>query len=56
MGPEGGLAEEEVALARTRGFLPITIGTRVWRTETAALIAAAAVQCLLEEREAWKPA
>jgi len=56
VGPEGGLAEEEVALARTRGFLPITIGTRVWRAETAALIAAAAVQCLLEEREAWKPA
>jgi 16S rRNA (uracil1498-N3)-methyltransferase len=56
VGPEGGLSQEEVALARACGFLPITIGTRVWRTETAALIAAAAVQCLLEEREAWKPA
>ena len=56
VGPEGGLAEEEVALARARGFLPITIGRRVWRTETAALFAAAVVQCLLEERESWKPA
>ncbi len=56
VGPEGGLAVEEVALARARGFLPITIGRRVWRTETAALFAAAVVQCLLEEREAWKPA
>jgi 16S rRNA (uracil1498-N3)-methyltransferase len=56
VGPEGGLAEEEVARARERGFQPITIGRRVWRTETAALFAAAVVQCLLEEREAWKPA
>jgi len=55
LGPEGGLAEGEVALAQARGFLPITIGRRVWRTETAALFAAAVVQCLLEEREAWKP-
>jgi len=56
VGPEGGLAEEEVARALERGFLPITIGRRVWRTETAALFAAAVVQCLLEEKEAWKPA
>jgi 16S rRNA (uracil1498-N3)-methyltransferase len=56
VGPEGGLAEEEVARARACGFQPVTIGRRVWRTETAALFAAAVVQCLLEEREAWKPA
>ncbi len=56
VGPEGGLAEEEVARALALGFQPITIGARVWRTETAALFAAAVVQCLLEEREAWKPA
>jgi 16S rRNA (uracil1498-N3)-methyltransferase len=56
VGPEGGLAGEEVARALASGFLPITIGRRVWRTETAALFAAAVVQCLLEEREAWKPA
>jgi 16S rRNA (uracil1498-N3)-methyltransferase len=55
VGPEGGLAAEEISLAQARGFLPITIGRRVWRTETAALFAAAVVQCLLEEREAWKP-
>jgi 16S rRNA (uracil1498-N3)-methyltransferase len=56
VGPEGGLAEEELARALECGFRPITIGRRVWRTETAALFAAAVVQCLLEEREAWKPA
>jgi 16S rRNA (uracil1498-N3)-methyltransferase len=56
IGPEGGFAEEEVALARGRGYLPITLGQRVWRTETAALYAVAAVQSILEEREAWIPA
>jgi 16S rRNA (uracil1498-N3)-methyltransferase len=56
IGPEGGFAEEEVALARGRGFLPIALGDRVWRTETAALYAVAAVQSILEERETWMPA
>jgi 16S rRNA (uracil1498-N3)-methyltransferase len=55
IGPEGGFAEEEVALARSLGFLPIALGRRVWRTETAALYAVAAVQSILEEREAWIP-
>jgi 16S rRNA (uracil1498-N3)-methyltransferase len=40
-GPEGGLsaAEEEAAIAR--GFIPVTLGTRVLRAETAALAALA---------------
>lgn len=40
-GPEGGLspAEEEAALAA--GFAPVTLGTRVLRAETAALVALA---------------
>lgn len=56
VGPEGGFAEEEVRLALARGFLPITLGELVWRTETSALFAVAAVQTVIEEREAWKPA
>jgi 16S rRNA (uracil1498-N3)-methyltransferase len=56
VGPEGGFAEGEVSLAQAQGFLPITLGERVWRTETAALFAVAAVQTVIEEREAWKPA
>jgi 16S rRNA U1498 N3-methylase RsmE len=55
IGPEGGFAEEEAALARERGFLPIAPGDRLWRTETAALYAVAAVQSILEERETWIP-
>ena len=35
VGPEGGLAAEEVALARARGYTPVTLGRRVLRTETA---------------------
>lgn len=42
-GPEGGLssAEEEVALGA--GFVPVTLGPRVLRAETAALVAVAAL-------------
>ncbi len=38
-GPEGGLSDGEDALARAAGFLPVTLGPRVLRAETAALAA-----------------
>lgn len=38
-GPEGGLSAEEDALARAHGFVPVTMGQRVLRAETAALAA-----------------
>jgi len=37
VGPEGGFTEEEVALAREFGFIPIKLGQRILRTETAAV-------------------
>ena len=37
VGPEGGLTEEEVALARGHGFIPVKLGVRILRTETAAI-------------------
>jgi 16S rRNA (uracil1498-N3)-methyltransferase len=55
VGPEGGMAEEEVDLLVSLGFLPVTVGQTVLRTETAALYALAAVQTILQEREAWQP-
>lgn len=38
-GPEGGLSPTEDAAARTAGFVPVTLGPRVLRAETAALAA-----------------
>jgi 16S rRNA (uracil1498-N3)-methyltransferase len=43
-GPEGGLDDDEVDLARRRGFQSVRMGPRVLRTETAALAALAAIQ------------
>jgi len=37
VGPEGGFSEEEVSLALTYGFKPISLGERILRTETVAL-------------------
>ncbi|MBT9467455.1 16S rRNA (uracil(1498)-N(3))-methyltransferase [Hydrogenophaga sp.] len=38
-GPEGGLSPQEDALARAAGFVPVTLGPRVLRAETAAITA-----------------
>lgn len=40
-GPEGGLSPQEDAQARSAGFVPVTLGPRVLRAETAALAALA---------------
>jgi len=45
-GPEGGFTPEEDAAARRGGFLPVRLGPRVLRTETAAVAALAAMQAL----------
>ena len=37
IGPEGGFAEEEIALAKEAGILPVTLGKRILRTETAGM-------------------
>ena len=40
-GPEGGLSPQELDHARARGFVPVTLGPRVLRAETAPLAALA---------------
>jgi 16S rRNA (uracil1498-N3)-methyltransferase len=45
-GPEGGFAPEEENAAERNGFLPVRVGPRVLRTETAAVAALAALQAL----------
>src|SRR5690606_19362012 len=47
IGPEGGFAPEEAAEARNLGFLPVAVGPRLLRTETAAIVGAALVQYTL---------
>ena len=37
VGPEGGFTEEEVEQARDQGFIPVKLGQRILRTETAAI-------------------
>lgn len=46
IGPEGGLTRQELSWAEDCGFLRITLGPRILRTETAALTALAVVQSL----------
>lgn len=41
IGPEGGFAEEEIAFAEERGILPVTLGKRILRTETAGIVTTA---------------
>ncbi|MDR1932139.1 MAG: 16S rRNA (uracil(1498)-N(3))-methyltransferase [Spirochaetales bacterium] len=53
VGPEGGLADEEVQLLLKAGFVPAYLGHRVLRTETAPVFAAAAVRIILLEKERW---
>jgi 16S rRNA (uracil1498-N3)-methyltransferase len=42
-GPEGGLSSAEEDLALAHGFVPVTLGARVLRAETAPLAALAAL-------------
>ena len=44
VGPEGGFTEEEVRLAKEKGFIPVKLGQRILRTETAAITMAAILQ------------
>jgi 16S rRNA (uracil1498-N3)-methyltransferase len=46
IGAEGGLTDEEIALAKTYGFQSVQLGPRILRTETAALAAISAMQTL----------
>jgi len=49
IGPEGGFSEAEGAAARAAGMVPVRLGTRVLRTETAGPAALAALLALAGE-------
>lgn len=48
IGPEGGIADEEIALAREHGAVTISLGARNLRSETAAIAAVALVMDRLQ--------
>lgn len=51
IGPEGGFEEQEIALAEKAGILPITLGSRILRTETAGMTVLSILMYLLEGQD-----
>ena len=51
IGPEGGIDSEEIRLLQDAGFICVTLGKRILRTETAGLAAIAAFMSLYGEME-----
>lgn len=49
IGPEGGFAQEEIDYAMEKGMLPITLGRRILRTETAGMTALSIIMYHLEQ-------
>lgn len=50
IGPEGGFEKEEVSYALEHGIMPITLGKRILRTETAGMSVLSILMFLLEQR------
>ncbi len=48
IGPEGGLNEEEITLLKEKGFIPVKLGNRRLRSETAAALAVAMLTVTME--------
>ena len=48
IGPEGGFEEEEISLSREAGAVPVSLGRRILRTETAGLTALSVLMYHLE--------
>jgi 16S rRNA (uracil1498-N3)-methyltransferase len=46
IGPEGGLDDDEISAAQKAGFMPVRLGPRVLRTETAGVVALTVLQAL----------
>ena len=49
IGPEGGFEEEEIRQAVEAGAMPITLGRRILRTETAGMTVLSILMYLMEE-------
>jgi 16S rRNA (uracil1498-N3)-methyltransferase len=51
IGPEGGLTVHEVEMARTEGFITVSLGSHLLRTETAAIVLTGIVRYSLGDME-----
>ena len=51
IGPEGGFEKEEISCALTHGILPVTLGGRILRTETAGMCLLSILMFMLEQRQ-----
>lgn len=51
IGPEGGLSEREVSHLKQAGFIPVRLGKRILRTESANLYFLSAISYFLEEKK-----
>lgn len=51
IGPEGGFEEEEITLTKENGIIPITLGKRILRTETAGLAVLSWIMYQLEGKD-----
>lgn len=47
IGPEGGFSEKEFELAESNGWLPVSLGPRILRSETAAMVAVSQTASIL---------
>jgi len=54
VGPEGGFSPDECERFQNNGVQPLWLGPRVYRTETAGLVAVAAARLILLERSRWQ--
>ena len=50
IGPEGGFEEEEISQARSAGAIPVSLGSRILRTETAGLAVISAIMLICESQ------
>ncbi len=51
VGPEGGISPEEAAIAMEHGIIPVSLGKRILRTETAAM---SVLSCIMYETDNMK--
>ncbi|MDD5492606.1 MAG: 16S rRNA (uracil(1498)-N(3))-methyltransferase [bacterium] len=48
IGPEGGFSEKEISTAKKAGVIPVSLGTRILRTETAGIVVSSIVRYELD--------